>query len=227
MSWESTALTAHPRSRGEHDVNLSHKEITGGSSPLARGTWPPTLRSCRYIRLIPARAGNMGATPITSKNDPAHPRSRGEHKPSLTTVCRTHGSSPLARGTFITVDNTGGLVRLIPARAGNIEPSESGRWKVSAHPRSRGEHSRISDLSASGAGSSPLARGTSLTLQALTSIRRLIPARAGNIQIMSGIKSSRSAHPRSRGEHQQQLAGAITRAGSSPLARGTLGLPAL
>ena len=50
----------------------------------------------------------------------AHPRSRGEH-PTISDSSRSAvGSSPLARGTFGGNLLIAFLVRLIPARAGNI-----------------------------------------------------------------------------------------------------------
>ena len=50
--------------------------------------------------------------------------------------------------------------RLIPARAGNTGLMPAARASPTAHPRSRGEHSRIVTLHALATGSSPLARGT-------------------------------------------------------------------
>ena len=53
--------TAHPRSRGEHDVRESKREHSDGSSPLARGTFIFGELDKLRGRLIPARAGNMEA----------------------------------------------------------------------------------------------------------------------------------------------------------------------
>ena len=52
------ALTAHPRSRGEHRYGHGRQWRFGGSSPLARGTRSAPPRSAQNRRLIPARAGN-------------------------------------------------------------------------------------------------------------------------------------------------------------------------
>ena len=49
---------------------------------------------------------------------------------------------------------------LIPARAGNTYPVLPNRNYTGAHPRSRGEHSKISSWWTVSTGSSPLARGT-------------------------------------------------------------------
>ena len=51
---------------------------------------------------------------------------------------------------------------------------------------------------------------------------RLIPARAGNTRSGAFSSVSKSAHPRSRGEHKLTRKGDPAHIGSSPLARGTL-----
>ena len=90
-----------------------------------------------------------------------------------------------------------------------------------AHPRSRGEHGKIKHAVAWAVGSSPLARGT-LPNQAISRLRlRLIPARAGNTALSTRRIGAYSAHPRSRGEHEELFSQGQQLCGSSPLARGT------
>ena len=132
------------------------------------------------------------------------------------------GSSPLARGTPRFARSCSAFSRLIPARAGNTQLPQKMLLLTSAHPRSRGEHAMSFSSTSCAHGSSPLARGTRLNDAALTAKGRLIPARAGNTQIIRGINSSRSAHPRSRGEHLSAVTTSSSSGGSSPLARGTL-----
>ena len=79
-------------------------------------------------------------------------------------------------------------------------------------------------MSANRNGSSPLARGTLEVLFGHKFTPRLIPARAGNTSRPTRSRRWKTAHPRSRGEHQRVTLRAHTRAGSSPLARGTLDL---
>ena len=71
-------------------------------------------------------------------------------------------------------------------------------------------------------GSSPLARGTRDRLHPDLPARRFIPARAGNTPSRRAIRTTPTVHPRSRGEHCNPPYGRAQRAGSSPLARGTL-----
>ena len=154
------AMSAHPRSRGEHIWNNLWNGIGDGSSPLARGTFRSAARSARSARLIPARAGNIpnGSTPLGGF--PAHPRSRGEHVQSVIKSVRQRGSSPLARGTYTASPKPSLSVRLIPARAGNIPTDPTSVLNAAAHPRSRGEHPGRREYEQLRDGSSPLARGT-------------------------------------------------------------------
>ncbi len=153
-----------------------------GSSPLARGTLPSLKSQDRPRRLIPARAGNILTCSCHCGVSPAHPRSRGEHsgKPLYSQGLggssplargtsaagrlprRGGGSSPLARGTFHHVSHNRQNDRLIPALAGNIIKLSSYRYAMTAHPRSRGEHTAGHLEPGHCGGSSPLARGTLL-----------------------------------------------------------------
>ena len=115
---ESNPTGAHPRSRGDHAVEGRKPVAVTGSSPLARG--PPLLRKARANRrgLIPARAGTTSAIIWVIRRRRAHPRSRGDHKPSSRKPSPRRGSSPLARGPHIEGGRHYHCEGLIPARAG-------------------------------------------------------------------------------------------------------------
>ena len=153
------------------------------------------------IRLIPARAGNISGGCWPYRRWPAHPRSRGEHFTVEAVAAHFVGSSPLARGTSRARIQHNRHSRLIPARAGNIVSGLFTTGKDSAHPRSRGEHVKLMNLTRGKCGSSPLARGTSRGACVPPRTGRLIPARAGNIYGHYRFRFPVAAHPRSRGEH--------------------------
>ena len=116
-------VSAHPRSRGEHVAPRPDGYVNPGSSPLTRGT-PALLTDHDVSRgLIPTHAGTIRVTRQTEARTPAHPRSRGEHAGTLTRVAALGGSSPLARGTQRVHQILRHRGRLIPARAGNTQPS--------------------------------------------------------------------------------------------------------
>ena len=178
----SLNFSAHPRSRGEHSAVRAALMKGDGSSPLARGTFYEVIGRCLAARLIPARAGNIPANKHTSAGRQAHPRSRGEHDYAPLVADGVAGSSPLARGTSAGHLNLDAEIRLIPARAGNINFSPASVTAFTAHPRSRGEHVSALHEAYIAAGSSPLARGTCPPVLVPPVRQRLIPARAGNIR---------------------------------------------
>ena len=151
----------------------------------------------------------------------AHPRSRGEHLAFLELREPYPGSSPLARGTQVREKLPWLHPRLIPARAGNTGVEFLRRSVISAHPRSRGEHTEAPRPPCRCAGSSPLARGTSSASASSSASARLIPARAGNTLDALPALVFIAAHPRSRGEHAARRVSSLGTPGSSPLARGT------
>ena len=172
--------TVHPRSRGEHRLCRERENAGCGSSPLARGTRPPSRCSPPRHRFIPARAGNTGRGGTAPGAGPVHPRSRGEHQNPLLGTLQPAGSSPLARGTHRQPDGLGRAPRFIPARAGNTGRRRTRPRPSPVHPRSRGEHEIGRTPIAFGNGSSPLARGTRPCGRCPPHCRRFIPARAGN-----------------------------------------------
>ena len=213
----------HPRSRGEHVVNVLPLCLENGSSPLARGTHMPTAAEQTAGRFIPARAGNTETEASSSRIASVHPRSRGEHGPENAFRHLSTGSSPLARGTRFNRDRQDRDYRFIPARAGNTVSGSPAETAAPVHPRSRGEHEVRRRVLPGTHGSSPLARGTPAGVGRLIHSLRFIPARAGNTPRRPAPPPPRAVHPRSRGEHPRPIRPRNAKAGSSPLARGTRG----
>ena len=191
-----------------------------GSSPLARGA--PGVRLLRRsdAGLIPARAGSTSRSTSGSGRCRAHPRSRGEHDGSNIRIESDVGSSPLARGARRMAVTWAGVNGLIPARAGSTKCTSTPAGCTTAHPRSRGEHSRACAASSCAFGSSPLARGARGRAVPDQRAHGLIPARAGSTPWRRTHPTSGRAHPRSRGEHRDILSDMTGLQGSSPLARG-------
>ena len=97
------------------------------------------------------------------------------------------------------------IAGLIPARAGNTHGISVTSTPARAHPRSRGEHKPRTTHLCSPRGSSPLARGTLLIRRDNVNDAGLIPARAGNTMNQYVFLWPEWAHPRSRGEHLDQV----------------------
>ena len=69
-------------------------------------------------------------------------------------------------------------------------------------------------------GSSPLTRGKPAPKVSVATTTRLIPAHAGKTAPLSRVYLLMEAHPRSRGENLNAVAGGNADTGSSPLTRG-------
>ena len=198
--------------------------MNNGSSPLARGTLRAQRYAVRIRRFIPACAGNslpdMKVVPPLS----VHPRLRGE---LACYVCnRRHkiGSSPLARGTQLREAITTLCSRFIPACAGNSSKVSAKKLRITVHPRLRGELILNVHPDQKMDGSSPLARGTPLCPGSSITSNRFIPACAGNSVERKASLAMAPVHPRLRGELGGKVTNNGTALGSSPLARGTLGM---
>ena len=75
----SSAMRAHPRSRGENRRRHCLSCGLSGSSPLTRGKRFLYQTYHRKERLIPAHAGKTYTVPSGRAAASAHPRSRGEN----------------------------------------------------------------------------------------------------------------------------------------------------
>ena len=89
---------AHPRSRGENQIDSKAGNRDPGSSPLTRGKRLITLTPVLLFRLIPAHAGKTEDVVGVHAAPWAHPRSRGENDPASNETMAFPGSSPLTRG---------------------------------------------------------------------------------------------------------------------------------
>ena len=191
-----------------------------GSSPLTRGKHTGAPQPVHVEGLIPAHAGKTRPRPDSRRVRRAHPRSRGENLKCGFVAVAVLGSSPLTRGKPHPGRPPRDRRRLIPAHAGKTHGRSQRHLHVGAHPRSRGENSRVSPSPESVPGSSPLTRGKPDQDAKLTHIERLIPAHAGKTTTTRATRSRSKAHPRSRGENYGVEIELFDGYGSSPLTRG-------
>ena len=135
------------------------------------------------------------------------------------------GSSPLARGLRRRPPPRDHDRGIIPARAGFTPGSQGRQGGLKDHPRSRGVYGVNRERKREMNGSSPLARGLRRTVVGRGPPPRIIPARAGFTTRPGTGASSSADHPRSRGVYRALTFARDSSLGSSPLARGLLGLP--
>ena len=192
---------AHPRSRGENHGEHFGGGLIEGSSPLTRGKRCEACGLGADAGLIPAHARKTWRSPAKTCKPRAHPRSRGENSRQRPGKHRTRGSSPLTRGKLTRSSVGTAPCGLIPAHAGKTRRGRHSDETQRAHPRSRGENPRRAVALTRNRGSSPLTRGKRTGPAGCFRALRLIPAHAGKTTSRSRDLSSRTAHPRSRGEN--------------------------
>ena len=172
------------------------------------------------VRLIPAHAGKTINNVVTCHNQSAHPRSRGENSNADPSATPMTGSSPLTRGKPETRRAGAASIRLIPAHAGKTQTWGPDPASRPAHPRSRGENERKTEIMKAYRGSSPLTRGKQTPGRPVRRNAGLIPAHAGKTGRGSLRCRRGRAHPRSRGENLLPAFPQLIPWGSSPLTRG-------
>ena len=155
-----TPVTVHPRMRGERRARNTSSCSICGSSPHARGTPNSDSVRKRFLRFIPACAGNAAKSSTRQSLLPVHPRMRGERCVRHACTCPTYGSSPHARGTPHRKAHKALLHRFIPACAGNAKCRCVFINGLAVHPRMRGERCPMNLRNHFTIGSSPHARGT-------------------------------------------------------------------
>ena len=152
--------------------------------------------------IIPAYAGSTHTAVGRSRRVGDHPRIRGEHPRSCSTVAVSLGSSPHTRGAPSAPTACRSMFRIIPAYAGSTAAGASRASEPADHPRIRGEHVVPPTESTTLGGSSPHTRG----------------ARQIHLNSTGDIRD----HPRIRGEHGHLEVAVYPVQGSSPHTRGAL-----
>ena len=196
-------------------------ELGAGSSPRVRGTQKPHNTLKIIERIIPACAGDALAARLTARRRSDHPRVCGGRTSCSAVSCLTHGSSPRVRGTRALHGGFGGIVRIIPACAGDTRHPGAMLVVRTDHPRVCG--GRAGELMAAGAraGSSPRVRGTPDQGGEGQRRSRIIPACAGDARGACRPRRDRPDHPRVCGGRGLSKKEAQTFSGSSPRVRGT------
>ena len=126
-----------------------------------------------------------------------------------------------ARGTAGHPQTVQGVMRFIPAGAGNGTDQRTGPAVHPVHPRRRGERFVVFLAVLFQGGSSPQARGTADAVVHRPGRHRFIPAGAGNGSAAMSRPDSVAVHPRRRGERYARAGSDGNVGGSSPQARGT------
>ncbi len=169
-----------------------------------RGTQTGRDRLNRFLRFIPAHAGNTHLLFLLESDTSVHPRACGEHSLRLTLRVSGDGSSPRMRGTPLLMARAKSILRFIPAHAGNTRCGINHEHRNPVHPRACGEHVALTVSLSLTVGSSPRMRGTLKRKSFDGRSKRFIPAHAGNTDRAVEGNALDAVHPRACGEHAKR-----------------------
>ena len=169
----------HPRACGANVSSDGMLSRCTGSSPRMRGK--PALHSRAGVghRIIPAHAGQTRSLPLMLWSCPDHPRACGANSMRRRCCCRNVGSSPRMRGKRGGRRDIIGVLRIIPAHAGQTAFRAAKRFYRPDHPRACGANNSVAVTLDEPAGSSPRMRGKLGGWKFRKSHGRIIPAHAG------------------------------------------------
>ncbi len=217
-----STTTDHPRACGANGDWETFCRTVTGSSPRMRGKLRLCGGDCRVRRIIPAHAGQTTALPSASRSPSDHPRACGANGPAPRSPTRTTGSSPRMRGKLGLLLLGFGILRIIPAHAGQTT-SPPGRSPASPdHPRACGANEQGHLMLRLLHGSSPRMRGKHAGQDYSSASARIIPAHAGQTQRVAPARRMGPDHPRACGANPQPAVVAHLPSGSSPRMRGKL-----
>ena len=219
-----TTGAEHPRVRGENTQLRIALLLRHGTSPRARGKPKRMTVEENKMRNIPACAGKTFDIHHTAHWVPEHPRVRGENDSDLALMLLDDGTSPRARGKLKVLPPNIKVERNIPACAGKTDPSFPPVNPCWEHPRVRGENCRAFLTETIQPGTSPRARGKRASNPCIRQPHRNIPACAGKTYQTHIILPHLKEHPRVRGENVRKKYTEGFEAGTSPRARGKLGV---
>ena len=214
------AYADHPRACGANATTAINVSGAAGSSPRVRGK---PLRKAGLVtngRIIPARAGQTPRPRCRNMRATDHPRACGANGSSVRDSARRHGSSPRVRGKRVSCGICAGVLRIIPARAGQTRTGRCGSRTIPDHPRACGANVCGSWVRFATFGSSPRVRGKRAGPHDVAGQVRIIPARAGQTDSPWKTLRAESDHPRACGANLASASPVITVTGSSPRVRG-------
>ena len=189
----------HPRACGANERSAWLFAVESGSSPRMRGKLVAYLPANRRPRIIPAHAGQTIGRRSSSKWTSDHPRACGANDAGGGGLHVGSGSSPRMRGKPHRATNIPGLVRIIPAHAGQTTALASFHRVLSDHPRACGANVFGVMKPAGYCGSSPRMRGKRCLRCRARRAFRIIPAHAGQTPCAIRPRPWWPDHPRACG----------------------------
>ena len=191
--------TDHPRACGANLASRRFHHGLSGSSPRMRGK-PPLSFSCWTApRIIPAHAGQTCERHVAGGIPSDHPRACGANSGLTYPIPSVAGSSPRMRGKLECGHELAGLLRIIPAHAGQTVVFSHPVSCAPDHPRACGANQVEVAPFEPVSGSSPRMRGKHRVIVAQVHRARIIPAHAGQTCSWPPRPRTTPDHPRACG----------------------------
>ncbi len=171
-----------PRARGVNYPRASALTAGTGGSPRTRGQQRHQLGAHRDDRRIPAHAGSTPPSATAPSPPGEDPRARGVNPGPPCPTSSGTGGSPRTRGQPRPTRSTVTRSRRIPAHAGSTITRTADFTTIEEDPRARGVNARSTRTTARVAGGSPRTRGQLSRPARRRPRQRRIPAHAGSTE---------------------------------------------
>ena len=172
-------LPDHPHVRGEKEAERRRELFHCGSSPRAWGKACTSLRTERWMRIIPTCVGKRARTARPAPAGTDHPHVRGEKARDRVHHLPRRGSSPRAWGKGLPVVVRRQCRRIIPTCVGKSATPPRPSASTTDHPHVRGEKAAVNAPLSICSGSSPRAWGKGQVHAVRPQAVRIIPTCVG------------------------------------------------
>ena len=216
------AHEVYPRVGGGNFPRRRVQAIRRGLSPRGRGKLSSFLLWRRWLRSIPAWAGETLRRGCCRMDGSVYPRVGGGNSSASHSTAHSSGLSPRGRGKRALAQPLRRAARSIPAWAGETSGCGKKRFGCPVYPRVGGGNQVRSEYTMSPVGLSPRGRGKRNSPHRATPGAGSIPAWAGETCQAYFMAISSKVYPRVGGGNRRALLDARNSEGLSPRGRGKL-----
>ena len=218
--WKPSSGTVYPRTGGGNTGSSGNFGCSIGLSPHGRGKRLRCYCGGFGSRSIPARAGETRPRLFRGNHQQVYPRTGGGNVGRRWFRVAGIGLSPHGRGKHLLLAQQRISFGSIPARAGETLEQLQRKLQRKVYPRTGGGNCTASGKRTPSWGLSPHGRGKPAGGYKYATVRRSIPARAGETHQQEQANRIQTVYPRTGGGNALELSTSCCRNGLSPHGRG-------